>query len=247
MELQKIKKISTGNIKHIIGIHSGKGGVGKTMVTVNLAAFFARTKSVGLLDADIDCPDIGRALGIEEQAKIENDMIAPILKHKMKIISSAFIQDPEKPMILRGPMKHHVLMQLVEKTRFGDIDYLFIDLPPGTSDVPLSTMEYIRPNMIFVTMPTETALMDTAKSVRMAERLGVNIIGVIENMSGELFGKNKTEKLAKKLSVHYLGTIEMNKKIAELSDEGMLAIEDKKIEKVFGDIAGKIVGFFNNK
>ncbi len=222
----------------ILGVHSGKGGVGKTTVAVNVACLLAKKNRVGMVDADIDCPDAGRMLGIEERMRIENNRLVPVEKYNVKIASTAFMGSGE-PIMLRGPQKHHALMQLINNTDWGELDYMIVDLPPGTSDVPLSLMQVFRPEMILVTTPQGLAVMDAEKSASMARKLGVPVLGLVENMSGEVFGSNGND-IAGKLGVPFLGSVPMDKKIVELGEAGIPAAEDEEIGNRFKKIIANL-------
>lgn len=206
----------------LIGVHSGKGGVGKTTVAINLAVLLARKKRVGLLDADIDCPNVPQMLGIKEKLGTENGLIKPAERFGLKIVSTALLQgNPEKPLIMRGPMKHHVLMQMLARTEWGLLDYLVMDLPPGTSDVPLSVMQLLKPDgMICVTTPQEVALADAKKSVFMARGIGIGVIGLVENMCGDIFGEGGGENMAKEIGAPFLGHVKLRKEIVKFSEGG---------------------------
>ncbi len=235
-----VKAPDTSNIKCIIGIYSGKGGVGKTMLASNIAVVLGRSHKVGLLDADIDCPDIANMLGIKDRIKTENGKIIPADKHGIKIVSTAMMQEGDEPLIVRGPMKHNFVMQLIEKTNWGELDYLVIDLPPGTSDVPLSIMEYVRPQMLFVTTSSSAAVMDTKKSIKMAQQIGISVLGVVENMSSEIFGKGAGETLAKETSTEFLGSIDLDKRFPKLSEFQSDLTSDSELAKPFERIADEI-------
>jgi len=223
----------------VIGIHSGKGGVGKTTVAINLAVLLARTKRVGLIDADIDCPNVPKMLGLDETLKTENGLIKPAEKHGLKVVSTDLMRaDTTKPFIMRGPMKHHVLMQLLSRTEWGSLDYLIVDLPPGTSDVPLSVMQLLKPDgIVCVTTPQDVAIQDAVKSINMATSLGIRIIGIVENMAGDVFGSGGGERASKELGVPFLGRVELEKNFVSLSERGMVpALESKTIEEEFSKI-----------
>jgi len=219
---EDMKKPDTSHIRCILAVHSGKGGVGKTTLAVHIAALLARTHIVGLLDADIDCPDVGRALGIRTRVSIEGGKMVPVEAQGMKVMSSAFLADDE-PIIVRGPMKHSFLMQMLEKTQWGHLDYLVIDLPPGTSDVQLSTLQYIRPQMIFVTTPSVSAVDDTRRSILMAQKFTISTLGVVENMTGDVFGSGGAQRLAEETGTEFLGKIALDRAIASLVERGALA------------------------
>ncbi|QQG40090.1 MAG: Mrp/NBP35 family ATP-binding protein [Candidatus Aenigmatarchaeota archaeon] len=211
----------------IVGVHSGKGGVGKTTVAINVAVLLAKNKRVGLLDADIDCPNVPKMLGITGTLATENGLIQPAEKHGIKVVSTALMRaDDTKPFIMRGPMKHHILMQLLARTNWGPLDVLVIDLPPGTSDVPLSVMQLVRPDgIVCVTTPQDVAVLDAKKSINMARSLGVRVLGIVENMSGDVFGAGGGERAARELGVTYIGSVALNGDIVKASENGAPAVE----------------------
>lgn len=223
-------------IKHKIAIISGKGGVGKSTVAVNLAtALKLQEFDVGVLDADIDGPNIPKLLGIEDEKPLSRGgKIVPILtEDNLKVLSMAFLlEDPSMPIIWRGPMKANVLRQFLGDADWRELDYLIIDLPPGTGDAPLSTAQLIEglDGMIVVTTPQEVALLDARKAVNFARKLSVPVVGIIENMSGlicphcgkmiNLFSTGGGEKAAEEIDVPFLGRIPLDPKIVELGDLG---------------------------
>jgi len=231
-EQERVKQ-SLKNIKYKIGVHSGKGGVGKTFVSCNLAMLLAAEGySVGLLDADVDCPNIQDFLNISAELMLDDkEQLIPLVYKGVKIVSTGFIQDKEEALIIRGPIKHRVLTDFLEKTLWGPLDYLVIDFPPGTSDIPLSAMQYADlTGIILVTTPQKEAVADATRAANMAKRLGIRIIGLIENMSGEVFG-SKGEQLAKKLGVEFIGSIPLEREIRELSDRGEAAFLEQTLEQ----------------
>lgn len=211
------------NIKHKIGVHSGKGGVGKTFVAVNLAmTLAAEGYQVGLLDADVDCPNVHRFLNLETELHIDGHGRLVPLRHKsVKIVSTGFINPQEEAMIIRGPIKHRVLTDFLEIADWGPLDYLILDFPPGTSDVPLSAMQMADlSGVVLVTTPSKESVADVTRAAAMARKLGVPILGLIENMSGEIFGLGVGEDVAKNLKIPFIGSIPLSKEIRELSDQG---------------------------
>ena len=181
-------------IKHKIGILSGKGGVGKTTVATNLAAELAkRGYRVGLLDADLHGPNVAKMLGAEGKrlfADPETQTIKPFVPESMpnlKVVSMAFIlENPDQPVVWRGPLKHQAIKQFLADIDWGELDYLVVDLPPGTGDEALSVAQLIKPmdGFVIVTTPQEVALLDTRKSISFAKMVNVPVLGIVENMSG---------------------------------------------------------------
>ena len=252
------------NIKHKIVIMSGKGGVGKSTVATNLAfSLSLHGAEVGLLDVDITGPNIPKMLNIEnERLMSENGGIIPIiLPPHLKVMSMAFLlEDKDTPVIWRGPLKMQAIQQFLGKVVWGNLDYLIIDLPPGTGDEPLSIAQLI-PNSsgaVIVTTPQDVALLDSRKAVNFAKALKMPVIGILENMSGlicphchkkiDLFKTDGGFKAAKDLAVPFLGKIPIDPKIVETCDNGKpFVLEYSKSEstKVFEGIMGKIERFVN--
>jgi ATP-binding protein involved in chromosome partitioning len=183
---------SLAGIKHKIGVYSGKGGVGKTTVAVNLAATLANDgHTVGILDVDIDCPNVIRAMNISEQPLLdENKKMIPAERFGVKVMSMAYFQENEdEATIWRGPMIHNAINQMLQSTNWGNLEYLIIDMPPGTSDAPLTVMQVLSMDgFVVVTTPQELAKIDAKRSINMIKKLKVNVLGVVENMSGGIFG-----------------------------------------------------------
>ena len=207
---------SLSGVDKKLAVISGKGGVGKTTLSINLAAHLAKAgKRVALLDADVDCPNINKYLCINEGFAMEEEKIKPIEKFGMKVVSFASLQEKEdQPTIWRGPMLSNALLEILEKTNWGTLDYLIIDLPPGTSDLALTTMQMIKPEgIIIVTTPQQAATVDAKKSANMSNELEVPVLGVIENMSGSIFGEGGGEKAAEELGVRFLGRVNLSKEI----------------------------------
>jgi len=228
-QLSNEVKDNLKGIKRIIGVYSGKGGVGKTTISINLAASLAQKGfRVGLLDADIDCPNVTRALGIEGELDLDvlDKRIIPHEKHGLKVVSMASLQKKEDDAIIwRGPMLTDTLMKFLGTTVWGSLDYLIIDLPPGTSDIPLTIMQFLRPDgIILVTTPRSIAEVDARKSANLAKLTNVKILGVIENMSGDIFGTGKGEECAKAINAPHLGTVSFSKAFMTSIDEGYPAV-----------------------
>jgi len=231
-------KISTtlSNIKNKIVVMSGKGGVGKTTVAVNLAtALSRRGKKVGILDVDIHGPNVPKMLGIDEGMGMQsdNDSIMPItLENNLKVMSMAFLlSSQDSPVIWRGPMKMQVINQFIGDVQWGELDYLIVDLPPGTGDESLSIAQQIPgAGAIIVTTPQDVALLDSRKSVNFAKQLNMPVLGIVENMSGmscphcgegiDLFKIGGGEKAAKEMDVPFLGRLPIDPEIVGAGDSG---------------------------
>jgi ATP-binding protein involved in chromosome partitioning len=230
-----LAKGTPSGIKNVIAVASGKGGVGKSTVSVNLAIALAKTgASVGLMDADIYGPNIPLMLGIpaDERPKVTPDeKIIPIDAYGLKVISMGLLVPPETPMVWRGPMLHSAVTQFLQKVDWGELDYLLIDLPPGTGDVQLSVVQTVSvTGAVIVTTPQEVALMDVRKGIAMFQKTQVAILGVVENMSAfmcphchketPIFSQGGGKKVAEKLGVPFLGEIPIDLRIREGGDEG---------------------------
>ncbi len=224
------------DVKHVILVLSGKGGVGKSTVAVNLAyALSNHGRQVGLLDLDIHGPNVPKMLGLEEhQLSSEDNKIVPVrVTGSLQVISMAFLL-PEKhsPVVWRGAMKATAIRQFLEDTRWGSLDYLVVDLPPGTGDEAL-TIAQIAPNLrgaVIVTTPQDVSTLDSTKAITFVEMLKLDVIGVVENMSGlvcphcgdtiDLFGKGGGERIAKEHNVPFLGSIPLDPEMRKAGDEG---------------------------
>jgi len=262
-------KLKLDKIKHKIAVISGKGGVGKSTVTVNLAMAFAmqgHKDKVGVLDADIHGPCIPKMLGLKGQTLIggPGGLFFPVLgKMGIKVVSMGFLlPNDEAPVIWRGPLKMRIIQQFLSDVSWGDLDFLFIDLPPGTGDEPLSVIQLI-PGMdgvVIVTMPSDLSQTVVRKAVSFAKQLGVPVIGIIENMSGyvcpecgakvDIFRSGGGKKIAEDLSVPFLGSIPLDPNICINSDDGLPFIVENKTSpatKAFEEIVKKIKQFLENK
>jgi Mrp family chromosome partitioning ATPase len=259
MEMQNAKiKENMGKIKHKIAVLSGKGGVGKSTVTINLAAALsAMGKKVGVLDGDIHGPNVPKMLGVEHMQPIGNEKgIYPITSSEgIKVISiSYFLPDSKTPVIWRGAKISGAVRQFLSDVIWGELDYLLIDTPPGTGDIQLTILQGIPDidGVVTVTTPEDVAVLDASKSITMANTMNIPIIGVIENMGGfvcphcdkvvDIFGKGGGEKAAKELGVNFLGRIPLDIKAREASDKGIpMVLMDCTASEEFKKIVEKIV------
>lgn len=211
------------NVGSIVAVASGKGGVGKSTVSMNLAAALANMGArVGLIDADILNPNIPMmaGVGVGRPRVVENKMI-PIEAYGVRIMSTGFLTTPDKPMILRGPMLHSAIRQFFTDVNWGQLDYMIVDLPPGTGDAPLSLAQsFPLVGAIIVTQPQEVAVSDAVRSAAMFDQLNVPILGIVENMAGEFFGTGGGERLAQERGVPFLGRIPLAAAIREGGDYG---------------------------
>src|SRR6266513_3086876 len=221
-------------VKNVLAVASGKGGVGKSTTSVNLAVALSQTGArVGLLDADIYGPNVPLMMGIKEKPNITgtSGAIEPIVRFGIKLVSIGFFLDESKPVIWRGPMVHGAIQQFLRDFDWGDLDYLVIDLPPGTGDAPLSLSQLVPiAGVVIVTTPQDVALQDVVKGIGMFERLEVPILGVIENMSyfecphcgetTEIFGHGGGEHVSERYGIPLLGRIPLDMRIRTGGDEG---------------------------
>ncbi|MFN8527123.1 MAG: Mrp/NBP35 family ATP-binding protein [Anaerolineae bacterium] len=187
-------------MRSIIAVHSGKGGVGKSTISTNLAVALAEAGArVGLIDADILNPNLPMMTGVGNgRPRVVDNKMMPMEAYGVKVISTGFLIDPDKPMIMRGPMLHSAIRQFFTDVNWGELDYMIVDLPPGTGDAPLSLAQsFPLTGAIVVTQPQDVAISDAVRSVAMFETLNVPILGIVENMAGDFFGTGGGEKLAK--------------------------------------------------
>jgi ATP-binding protein involved in chromosome partitioning len=210
-------------MRSLIAVASGKGGVGKSTVATNLAASLAEAGAkVGLIDGDILNPNIPQMTGLGfGRPKVVDGKMIPLEAYGFKIMSTGFLTSPEKPMILRGPMLHSAIRQLFTDVNWGELDYMIVDLPPGTGDAPLSLAQsFPLTGVIIVTQPQEVAVADALRSIAMFETLNVPTLGVVENMAGDFFGEGGGEKLAAQRGVPFLGRVPLDSEVRKGGDYG---------------------------
>ncbi|MBN9430177.1 MAG: iron-sulfur cluster carrier protein ApbC [Burkholderiales bacterium] len=244
------------NVRNIIAVASGKGGVGKSTTAVNLAlALSAEGASVGVLDADIYGPSQPMMLGISGRPESpDGKTIEPMSNHGVQVSSIGFMIDVDTPMVWRGPMVTQALEQLLHQTNWRDLDYLVIDMPPGTGDIHLTLAQKIPvTGAIIVTTPQDIALLDARKGLKMFEKVGIPILGIVENMAmhvcsncghtEHIFGAGGGERMAKEYDVEYLGGLPLDIKIREQTDSGkptVVAEPDGPIAAIYKQIARRV-------
>jgi len=224
------------NVRHVIAVSSGKGGVGKSMVAANLAAAFAQKGlAVGLLDADIYGPNIPLMFGEERRPRVVGEqgreMIEPLESHGVKLMSLGFLLDKEQPAIMRGPLITGILKQFLEQVAWGALDLLVVDMPPGTGDAQLSLVQTIDvEGVVMVSTPQEVSTGDVRRGVKMFERVNTRVLGIVENMSGmscphcgemlDVFGSGGGERLAQEMKLPFLGRVPLDPAVRSAGDEG---------------------------
>jgi ATP-binding protein involved in chromosome partitioning len=242
-------------VAHVVAVGSGKGGVGKTTVAVNLSVALAKLGyKVGLVDADIYGPNVPTMLGATRQPNVVGEnRIEPILAHGVKFISIGLISPGDKPLVMRGPMLHQIIRQFLQQVEWGELDFLLIDLPPGTGDVVISLVQTVPlTGSVVVSTGSNVALEDARKALEMFHQVKVEVLGLVENMSqmtlpnGEVidvFGAGGTERTAAQFGLDFLGAIELNPRIREDGDRGMpiaLAGEQSKLAEGIYAVARKV-------
>lgn len=248
--------VTIAGVKNIIAVSSGKGGVGKSTVAVNLAVSLSLDGAqVGLMDADVYGPNVPLMLGIGHlQPQVFNNQLIPLEAHGLKIISMAVLVPPDKPMILRGPMLHGVVRQFLSDVNWGELDYLIVDMPPGTGDVQLSLAQLVPvQGAVLVTTPQAVSLADVRRAVKMFETVAVPVLGVIENMSYfvapdtgtryNIFGTGGGKQLASEYNLRYLGDVPLGMEVREGGDAGIPVVvsnPDSPQAKAFRTIAEEV-------
>jgi ATP-binding protein involved in chromosome partitioning len=256
----QFKKNKINGVKKVIAISSGKGGVGKSTIAVNLAIALKNLKyNVGILDADIYGPSLPKMIGILEKPKSEDGInLIPIKKFDLQCMSIGFMVSEETPMIWRGPMVASTIKTFVNKVIWDNADFLIIDMPPGTGDALLTFSQEIDiDGAVIVTTPQDIAIIDVKRGIEMFKRTNVKILGLIENMTSFtsddgvehfIFGKDGGKNIANKFNIELLGQIPININLRKNSDEGTPFVDqfkDHEISKLFLEIANKIIKKIN--
>ena len=256
----QFKKNKINGVKKIIAVSSCKGGVGKSTIAVNLAIALKNLKyNIGILDADIYGPSLPKMIGISEKPKSEDGVnLIPIKKFDIQCMSIGFMVSEDTPMIWRGPMVASTIKTFTNKVLWDNVDFLIIDMPPGTGDALLTFSQEIDiDGAVIVTTPQDIAIIDVKRGIEMFKKTNVKILGIIENMTSFtsndgiehfIFGKNGGKDIAEKFNIELLGQIPININIREKADAGMPFVEFYKeniITKLFTDISKKIISNFN--
>ena len=243
-------------VAHVVAVGSGKGGVGKTTVAVNLAVALGKLGyKVGLIDADIYGPNVPMMMGQTRQPNIVGeDRIGPLESHGVKFISVGLISPGDKPMVMRGPMLHQIIRQFLQQVAWGELDFLIVDLPPGTGDVVISLVQAVPlTGAVVVSTPSDVSLQDARKAIEMFHQVKVEVLGIVENMSHftcphcqqviDIFSSGGAERTAQQFGLEFLGSLELDPAIRSGGDRGLpvtLAGPDSEIAKPFFDIARKV-------
>ena len=254
MQGKTFEKNPIKGTKFTIAISSAKGGVGKSTFATNLALALKKVGcKVGLLDADIYGPSIPKMFDINEKPKSDGQTLIPIMKYDIQCMSIGFLADQQTPMIWRGPMVTSAIKTFTQKVSWKDLDFIIVDMPPGTGDTQLTFAQEIKlDGAIIVSTPQEVALIDVKRGIKMFDKLGVKILGLVDNMSyfkGDdgkrypIFGEGGVKRTADEFSKEFLGEIPIDPEIGKYSDEGTPIVEkipDHKISKIYLNFANKI-------
>jgi len=244
--------------KFTIAISSAKGGVGKSTFATNLALALKQIGcKVGLLDADIYGPSVPKMFGIKEKPKSDGQKLEPILKYDIQCMSIGFLTDQETPMIWRGPMVTSAIKTFTQKVNWKDLDFIIIDMPPGTGDTQLTFSQDIKMDgAIIVSTPQEVALLDVKRGIKMFDKLGVKILGLVDNMSyflgdngkkHNIFGEGGVKRTAEEFKKKFLGEIMIDPIVGKAADDGMPIVEldpNNKISKIYIELASKVKSEF---
>src|ERR1700761_6127220 len=243
-------------VASIIAVGSGKGGVGKTTLAVNMATALAKLGfRVGLIDADIYGPNVPLMMGIGQQPRVlENNRIEPLAAHGVKLISVGFISPGDKPLVMRGPMLHQIIRQFLQQVEWGELDFLIVDLPPGTGDVVISLVQTVPlTGAVVISTPSDVSLQDARKALEMFHQVNVEVLGLVENMSHftcphchqviDIFSRGGAERLAQQFGLEFLSSLELDPSIRKGGDSGLpvaVAGPESEIAKGFYEIARKV-------
>ena len=254
LEPKVFKKNPINGTKFTIAISSAKGGVGKSTFATNLSLALKHIGcKVGLLDADIYGPSLPKMFGIDEKPKSDGQKLDPIIKYGIQCMSIGFLTDQQTPMIWRGPMVTSAIKTFTQKVNWKDLDFIIVDMPPGTGDTQLTFSQEIKMDgAIIVSTPQEVALLDVKRGIKMFDKLGVKILGLVDNMSffkGDddkkyhIFGEGGVRKTAEEFNKNFLGEIPLNSDVGKTGDNGKPIVEDNpdhEISKIYLDFANKI-------
>ena len=254
VEPKVFKKNPIIGTKYTIAISSAKGGVGKSTFATNLALALKKVGcKVGLLDADIYGPSIPKMFGINEKPKSDGQKLDPILKYDIQCMSIGFLADQQTPMIWRGPMVTSAIKTFTQKVNWKDLDFIIVDMPPGTGDTQLTFSQEIKMDgAIIVSTPQEVALLDVKRGIKMFDKLGVKILGLVDNMSYfigddgkkyKIFGEGGVKRTAEEFNKEFLGEIIIDPKVGKAADEGKPIVEldpENEISKIYINLANKV-------
>ena len=254
VEPKVFKKNPIIGTKYTIAISSAKGGVGKSTFATNLSLALKHIGcKVGLLDADIYGPSIPKMFGIDEKPKSDGQKLDPVIKYDIQCMSIGFLADQQTPMIWRGPMVTSAIKTFTQKVNWKDLDFIIVDMPPGTGDTQLTFSQEIKMDgAIIVSTPQEVALLDVKRGIKMFDKLGVKILGLVDNMSfftGDdgkkynIFGEGGVKRTAEEFNKEFLGEIPMDPEVGKLGDQGKPIVESNpnhKISKIYLDFANKV-------